>query len=419
MALHHLTRRYAIALALGSAIGVPSVHAQGTGPIKLGLLLTYAGPTASFAREQDRGAQLLIEQVNQAGGIHGRQVELVQYNTEGKPDRASSLYRRLADEDKVVGVIGPDSIFVTLGMANVPTETKTMSVAGPGLYELVQPNLRGYIVSAWAAHSVSGALVLGHLKDKFKVTRVGMITTADAVGERMARNVKAIAALFGVDVVAVEAQPASDRDLLPSLRKLASRTPAIEALYVFGSGPFANIAMNQAELAGIRVPIAYNGGNVLPELVKEISPATAARVFVTTARASVAKTLPKDDPHSQVVQKFYNDFKTKYKQDSTLPSAVGYDMALTLVDAIRNVGPDREKVRDFIRTKQRFVGAQGIEFARTPADGYGTNPADLVVAGIKDGEFIFAGYVKATLDANKVSPARLRAAMAELGLFTE
>lgn len=418
MNFHSLTRRAAVAAALVSTM-VPGAFAQGQGPIKLGLLLTYAGPTASFAREEDRGARLLVEQVNKAGGLHGRQIELVQYNTEGKPDRAGSLYRRLADEDKVLGVIGPDSIFVTLGMANIPTETKTMSVAAPGLYELVQPNFRGYITSAWAAHSVSGALALGYLNEKFKVTRVGMITTSDAVGERMTKTAKAISALFGVEIVAVEAQPASDRDLLPALRKLASHKPAIEALYVFGSGPFANIAMNQAELAGIKVPIAYTGGNVIPELVKEISPAAASRVFLTTARASVATSLPKDDRFAAPVMKFHNDFKAKYGQEPTLPAAVGYDMAYTLIDAIRAVGPDKEKMRDYIRTQQKFVGAQGVEFARTPADGYGTNPADLVIATIKDGEFTFSGYVKSALDNKKVTPEKLRATMAELGLFAE
>src|SRR5580658_11054220 len=82
------------------------------GPIKIGLLLTYVGPTSIFARYEDKGARLLVEQTNKSGGIGGRQIELVNYDTEGKPDRAGTLYRRLAQEDDVAAVVGPDSIFV-------------------------------------------------------------------------------------------------------------------------------------------------------------------------------------------------------------------------------------------------------------------------------------------------------------------
>src|SRR5215468_10367183 len=86
-------------------------------PIRIGLLLTYQGPTAIFARYEDKGARLAIDEVNKTGGIQGRTIEIVNYDTEGSSDRAGVLYRRLAEEDKVVAVIGPDSIFVVLAMA--------------------------------------------------------------------------------------------------------------------------------------------------------------------------------------------------------------------------------------------------------------------------------------------------------------
>jgi branched-chain amino acid transport system substrate-binding protein len=149
MAVFH---RLAAALLCVALIVIGTNRATAADPIKIGLLLTYVGPTAVFARYEDKGARLLIEQVNKAGGINGSQIELVNYDTEGKPDRAASLYRRLADEDKVSAVIGPDSIFVLLGMSGIPSETKVLSVAAPGLYELVTPENRNYIVSAWPKH---------------------------------------------------------------------------------------------------------------------------------------------------------------------------------------------------------------------------------------------------------------------------
>jgi len=416
MAVFH---RLAAALLCVALIVIGTNRATAADPIKIGLLLTYVGPTAVFARYEDKGARLLIEQVNKAGGINGSQIELVNYDTEGKPDRAASLYRRLADEDKVSAVIGPDSIFVLLGMSGIPSETKVLSVAAPGLYELVTPENRNYIVSAWAPNTFSGTLVLGYIKDKFKAKRIGMITTSDVIGQTIGKTVSTMASAMGMEVVEIASQPASDRDLLPSLRKLASVEPKIDALYVFGSGPFANIAMNQSELAGISVPIAYNGGNVIPDLIKDLSPETAKRTFLAAARSTVLPTVPVADKKDPLIDKFIADYQAKYNEPPALPAAVGYDMALAVVDALKAVGPDREKLRDYIHTKQRIAGAQGLEFARTAAYGYGTDPSELAVASVENGQFVFRGYLKDSLKNIGFTKDDMMAKMRELKLIAE
>jgi branched-chain amino acid transport system substrate-binding protein len=389
------------------------------GPIKIGLLLTYVGPTSIFARYEDKGARLLIDQTNKNGGIDGRQIELVNYDTEGKPDRAGTLYRRLVREDNVAAVIGPDSIFVLLGMSDIPSEVKAISISSAGLYELVAPQKRRYVVSAQVATTFAGTLVLGYVKDKFHAKRLGMITTSDVIGQTIASTVGKMAAAFGMELVDVASQPASDRDLLPSLRKLANLQPNIDALYVFGSGPFANIAMNQSELAGINVPIAYNGGNVLPELVKDLSPDTAKRTFLAVARSTVWSTLPAIERNDAVVTNFLSDYHTKFGEEPTLPSAIGYDMALPIVDALKNVGTDREKLTEYIHDKQAISGAQGIIFKRTWANGYGSNPEDLAVASVSDGQFVFRGFLKDSLKNVGFTKEDMLKKMQELQLIAE
>jgi branched-chain amino acid transport system substrate-binding protein len=409
-------------LALFIAVSVTTetwTDARAEEPIKVGLLLTYVGPTAVFARYEDKGARLLINQINKNGGIKGRPIELVNYDTEGKPDRAGTLYRRLAEEDNVVAIVGPDSIFVLLGMSDVPTEVKVISVSSPGLYELVQPQKRKYVVSAQVATTFAGTLVLGYLKDKFNAKRVGMITTSDVIGQTIASTVGKMASSFGMELVEIASQPASDRDLLPSLRKLARVEPKIDALYVFGSGPFANIAMNQSELAGITVPIAYNGGNVIPGLIKDLSADTAKRTFLAVARSTVWSTLPEADRQDATIAKFLSDYRAEFGEEPTLPSAVGYDMVLPIVDALQNVGTDREKLTAYIHDGQNISGAQGIEFKRTWADGYGSDPAELAVASVSDGEFVFRGFLKDSLQRIGFSKEDMQRKMRELKLIAE
>jgi len=398
-------------------VGVTSAQQA---PIKLGLLLTYQGPTAIFARYEDKGARLAIEEANKAGGIQGRTIEIVNYDTEGNADRAGVLYRRLAEEDKVVAVIGPDGILVVLGMSAIPAQVKVMAVAGPGGYEYIPPQDRTHIVSAWAASGFSATLVLVYFKDKLNVRRIGILTTADTIGQKIAEEFASAAKLAGIEVARVVSQPVSDRDLLPSLRQLASLNPKIDAIAMYGSGPFGTIAANQTELAGFYVPIAYVGGNIIPELIKDIGPFAGRRFFIASARVATPDTLPKSDPYWDRIQKFVASYSAKYNEQPAYPAAVGYDMALTVIDALKAVGPDSEKIRDHIVNGQKgLVGVQGMTFNRTPQDGYGTNPMDNIVATIERGKFVFKGYMIESFRKLGISDEMVRRLMREQNVLID
>src|SRR5207247_475288 len=142
----------------------------------------------------------------------------------------------------------------------IPAQTKVLAVAAAGGYEFIAPKDRSHLVTAWASGGFANALVLAYFKDKLKIKRIGIITTADTIGQRTADEYVGAAKLVGIEVAKVVAQPATDRDLLPSLRELAGLSPKIDAVAVYGSGPFGTIAVNQTELAGLDVPIAYAGG---------------------------------------------------------------------------------------------------------------------------------------------------------------
>jgi len=386
-----------------AAASKPSTSAVAGEPIKLGLLLTNVGPRALFARPEDKGARLLIDQTNKSGGINGRQIELVPYDTEGKPDRAATLYRRLANDDKVAAVIGPDSILVVLGMAGVPHEVQTLSVSAPGTYNLIKPEFRDYMVTAWSTGGLAGTLILAYFNQKLNIKRIGVMTTADVIGKNVETEVGSLGKIFGTELVKAVAQPSTDTDLLPSLRELASVKPPIEGMIVFGSGPFGNIAINQTELAGLKVPIGYLGGNVVPQLIKDVGPA-ASRVFLVSTRLAVLPTLPAGDPFAATLKQFDQDYQAAYHEPVSMPSGVGYDMALPIVEAIKAVGTDRKKIRDAVWETQDLTGRQGVKFHRRPGDGVGVDVTDTVIATIKDGQFAFVDYMnKVTIDKAAVT----------------
>src|SRR5712691_1610977 len=103
-------RRSSMKLGLTSVILVGATLGAGTAgaqDILLGYLPSAAGPFATFSKTNEIAAQIAIDEINAAGGVAGKKLKVVAFDTAGKPDQAVVGLRKLADDDKVLAVIGP------------------------------------------------------------------------------------------------------------------------------------------------------------------------------------------------------------------------------------------------------------------------------------------------------------------------
>src|SRR3982750_874150 len=89
-----------------SVVAGQTVHAQ---EILLGNLFAGAGPFATLAKTNEIAVQMAVEEVNAAGGVGGKKVKIVSFDTAGKPEQAVVGVRKLAEDDKVMAIIGPFS----------------------------------------------------------------------------------------------------------------------------------------------------------------------------------------------------------------------------------------------------------------------------------------------------------------------
>ena len=101
----HLT--YAALIA--SALSVGTAGCAMAQDILLGYLPAAGGPFATFSKTNFIAAQMAVDEVNAAGGIAGKKIRIVSFDTAGKPDQAVVGVRKLAEDDKVLAVIGPFS----------------------------------------------------------------------------------------------------------------------------------------------------------------------------------------------------------------------------------------------------------------------------------------------------------------------
>ena len=117
---------FCLAAAAVLAAGLWAGDARGQEPIRIGWLSSLTGALSSPAIAENKGVQFAVDEINKAGGIKGRKIELLTRDTQGDPTRATSYAQQLLKNDKVHFIIGPvhsGECLATVGViakANVP-----------------------------------------------------------------------------------------------------------------------------------------------------------------------------------------------------------------------------------------------------------------------------------------------------------
>src|SRR5438552_3271238 len=110
MSRHHFPGCRAARLALaGVAAAALSFGVAAQETLKIGAIFATSGPSSFLGVPEERGLKLKVDEINKAGGINGRKVEVVEYDSEGNTTKAAQLARRLIDSDKVLAIVGPSS----------------------------------------------------------------------------------------------------------------------------------------------------------------------------------------------------------------------------------------------------------------------------------------------------------------------
>jgi branched-chain amino acid transport system substrate-binding protein len=104
------------------------VPAASTEDILIGNVQDLSGPNKAFGLGMTNAATTMVEKVNAAGGVNGRKIKLISYDTKGDVNESINAYRRLVEQDKVVSVLGPPIANIGIALAPVTEEMKVPMV---------------------------------------------------------------------------------------------------------------------------------------------------------------------------------------------------------------------------------------------------------------------------------------------------
>lgn len=357
-----LTMATVAALSLSLLAGCSGPGAGGKGnsvsgnTIKVGVNYELSGPVAQYGEASVKGIELAAEQINKAGGINGKKIELVKYDNKSEPSEATTLATKLMTSDKVVAVLGPATSGSFKAEIPVATKNKIPVISGSATADDVTVDKAGkvqeYAFRVCFSDSFQGTAMANFASKNLNAK------TAVILGDNSSDYAKGLKANFekqftadGGKIVGSEAYVQGDTDFNAVLTRIKGLS--FDVLYVPGYYNEAGLIIKTARALGITQPILGADGFDSPKLAELAGASALNKVYYTGHYSSLDK-----DPK---VTKFIEDFKAKYGEEPNAFSALGYDEMYFLADAIKRAGDKvtSEAIQKQLASTKDFEGVTG------------------------------------------------------------
>jgi branched-chain amino acid transport system substrate-binding protein len=252
-----MRRSFSIGLAAVlsvAALAAATVReARAQQPIKIAFLSSLSGPFTPWGINVRDGMKLAIAEVNAAGGVNGRPIQLVERDDRNSGNEGVTAFKYLVEREGIVAAGGVISSDVGLAVSREAEAQKVpLFLTMSGAHEILTKESRYTFRTCLPAAPMSMAYIAGLIKEK-KYTRVGVIVADYAWGHALRQSVeKYIKPLPGVRVQ-IEVAPVPERDFTPYLRKLQAMDP--EILIATGHPPGQATIIRQSIELGMKGPI--------------------------------------------------------------------------------------------------------------------------------------------------------------------
>jgi branched-chain amino acid transport system substrate-binding protein len=367
-----------------AALLVPGLVSAAEQPITIGAIYPMTGSASFLGIPEDRALRMIVDQWNKNGGLGGRQVKLIVYDTEGNGTKGVQQLRRLIESDKVDVVFGPSSSGESLVAIPIADELKTPMIAHGGTEAIVNPPLK-YVFNSVPVDRVAISHVLAYAK-RNGLKKIAVMSAADGYGQSGTRILKELAPSYGIDVVASEEFNRQDPDMTAQVLRVRQTTP--DAVVVWSALPGPTVLIKNARSVGFDAPIIVGYGAASNALVTNAGPA-AEGVLISSFRLLVPDSLAETDPSKVIVSKLYRDYKATYNEAPENFAQHSYDAALILEQAVKQIqGPaTRDALRDAIE-RVEVTGANGqFHFSPTNHGGLGVESKPLVMLRYQQGKW--------------------------------
>ena len=336
-----------LALSMGQALAAD--------PIKVGTFLAVTGPASFLGDPELKTLQMYVDEINAAGGLMGRQVELVHYDSGANPKKAVDFAKRLIQRDKVDVIVGGSASGETMAVMPEVEKAGMPFISLAGSVKIIEP-VNKWVFKTPHTDRMAAAKIFEDM-NKRGIKKIALISGSGGFDKSGRAQSLALAPKYGIEIVADETYGGKDTDMTAQLTKI--RATDAEAILNFGFGTGPAIVTKNIRQLDIKVPV-YQSHGVASKKYIELAGDAANGVRLPASALLVADKLPDSDPQKAVLMVY----KTKYEAAHGPVSTFGghaYDGLFIALEAIVRAGStDKAKVRAEIEKTSGFIGTGGV-----------------------------------------------------------
>ena len=319
--------------------------------IEIGYFGDLTGPTFNFGQSAINGVLMATSEINQAGGINGRKIDIVIEDDKGSPEEAARLTAKLIDQDKVIAIIAGGTSGNSRA-AGPKAQASHIPLITPSSTDPAVTQTGNYIFRACFVDTFQGEVMASFAVNTLKAQKAAILTDFNSpYSKGLTDYFKLSFGRLGGIIVSEQTYTQGDADFKGQLSSIRSAEP--DVIYIPGYYGDVALIAKQARMIGLTQPLLGGDGWDAPELW-QIGGDALNGAYISTHYSA-------DNP-SPEIQQFVELYKQRY--GNLLPdahAALAYDAARLLFAAIARTGStEGDKLREALAQTKDFNGVTGV-----------------------------------------------------------
>jgi branched-chain amino acid transport system substrate-binding protein len=342
--------------------------------IKIGEFASLTGKEATFGISSHEGTLLAVDEINAAGGVLGKKLELLTEDNQSKPGESATAVNKLIARDGVIAILGEVASSRSLEAAPICQQNKIPMIS-PSSTNPKVTETGDYIFRVCFTDILQGKILANFAGQKLQAKKVAVFTDVKSdYSKGLAKYFKEHFTAAGGQIVTELDFNGGDKDFKAQITAIKGASP--DAIFIPAYYTDVALICIQAKQLGVTVPIFGGDGWESEDLIKIGKEAVEGTYFSTHCSA--------DSPGTKV-----SDFVAAYRKkfNGKTPDAMamlGHDSVKILFEAIQKTGgTDAAKIREALATAKDFDGVSGKITIDAKRDA--TKP--MVILQVKDGQF--------------------------------
>ena len=314
--------------------------------VKIGFNFEETGAVASYGTSEQKGAQLAVDEINAAGGIDGKQIEVVDKDNKSETAEAASVSTNLVTQSKVAAIVGPATSGATAAAVANATQAGVPLISPSATQDGLTKG-QDFLFIGTFQDSFQGQIISNYVSNKLNAKKVVLYT--DNSSDYAKGIAKSFRDSFTGEIVADETFVSGDTDFQAALTKIKDKD--FDAIVLPGYYTEAGKIVNQARGMGIDKPIIGGDGFNGAEFVQQATAERASNIYFISGFSTTVDV-------SDKAKAFLEAYRAKYNEDPSTFAALAYDSVYLVANAAKGAKTSVDIKNNLAKT-QNFEGVTG------------------------------------------------------------